>query len=241
MGHTFKGIFFDMGGTLVFPDPWRISDAFSRHLQRDIPPARCLEAVHAATVELDRRLTTPSKKPEDWWIDYFEAVAEHCDPERLTTRDDRLRAFEELRADHRKRNLWSYFVPGVRELLNWLESQGVLTGIISNSDGRVKAQLRAEGLLDRFRVVLDSHEVGIEKPDTRIFRMALDVARIDAHESLYIGDFTNIDGRGATRAGLAALIIDPLGKRADWGYPTVPSLDAVRDWLEAAGGRPGVR
>lgn len=234
MGNTFKGLFFDMGGTLVFPDPERISAAFSKHLQRDLPPARCLEAVHAATVELDRRLTTPSEKPQDWWIDYFEAIACHCDPERLSTCAERHRAFEELRADHLKRNLWSYFVPGIRELLDWLESQGVITGIISNSDGRVKAQLRAEGLLDRFRVVLDSHEVGIEKPDTRIFRMALDAVRLEAHDTLYIGDFTNIDGRGASRAGLAVLIIDPLGKRTGWGYPTVPFLGAVRDWLETA-------
>ncbi|OQA10191.1 MAG: Pyrimidine 5'-nucleotidase YjjG [bacterium ADurb.Bin374] len=235
MRHIFRGIFFDMGGTLVFPDPERISAAFSRHLKRDFPPSRCLEAVHAATIELDRRLTVPSEKPEDWWGDYFGVVADHCDPERLSSSAERLHAFEELRADHRKRNLWSWFVPGVRELLDWLESTGVVAGIISNSDGRVKAQLRAEGLLDRFRVVLDSHEVGIEKPDARIFRMALDAVRLEARDSLYIGDFTNIDGRGASRAGLSALIIDPLGKRSEWGYPTVRSLESVRNWLEAAG------
>jgi len=234
MRNGFRGIFFDMGGTLVFPDPVRISAAFAKYLNRKLTPALCLEAVHAATIDLDRRLATPSEKPKDWWLQYFGAVADHCDQKGTTAAEARLRAFEELREDHRTRNLWSYFVPGARDLLDWLESKGIVTGIISNSDGRVKAQLRTEGLLERFMVVLDSHVVGVEKPDAKIFEMALDAVGLAAGETLYIGDFIHIDGDGASRAGLSALIIDPLGKRADWGYPTVPSLEAVRGWIETA-------
>lgn len=228
-----KGVFFDMGGTLVFPDPVRIATVFNAHLHLNITPERCLEAIHAATLFLDKQLEKPSTKPDDWWSQYFTAIVENCASGPMPTEESRLEAFTILRTDHRKRNLWSYFVPEAEELLTWLESEGFLLGIISNSDGRVQAQLREASLLDRFAVVLDSHDVGVEKPDPRIFQMALDASGLSAGEVLYIGDFVHIDGIGASRAGMSVLILDPLAKRSDWGYPTVQSLGDVRAWLES--------
>ncbi|HNW36107.1 MAG TPA: HAD family hydrolase [Candidatus Ozemobacteraceae bacterium] len=234
MKSQIKGIFFDMGGTLVFPDPVRISAAFRSHLGVSVTKEQCLEAIHAATVSLDRQLEVPSQKPGDWWIQYFTAILAHCSSGKMPAEDSTAAAFESLRAEHKVHNLWSYFDPETEELLNWLDDEGFFLGIISNSDGRVKAQLREAALIDRFEFVLDSHEVGVEKPDAGIFKMALDASRLSPEEVLYIGDFVYIDGIGASRAGLLALIIDPLGQRAGWGFPTVKSLGEVRTWLESA-------
>jgi len=233
MKNQINGVFFDMGGTLVFPDPVRISAAFNSHLGMRVTKEQCFEAIHAATIVLDRQLENPSQKPEDWWIQYFNAILTHCSPGKMPSKDVRAAVFEALRAEHKTRNLWSSVAPETEELLNWLADEGFVLGIISNSDGRVKAQLREASLIDRFEFVLDSHEVGVEKPDARIFKMALDASGMNPGEALYIGDFVHIDGIGASRAGLSALIIDPLGQRAGWGFPTVRSLGEVRNWLES--------
>ena len=59
--------------------------------------------------------------------------------------------------------------------------------------------------------VLDSGEVGVEKPDRRIFDLALERAGIAAAEAAYIGDLYTIDVRGAGAAGLRPVLLDPGG------------------------------
>src|SRR5439155_821366 len=59
--------------------------------------------------------------------------------------------------------------------------------------------------------VVDSGEVGVEKPNPRIFELALARAGVAAAEAAYIGDFYSIDVKGATAAGLRAVLLDPGG------------------------------
>ena len=50
---------------------------------------------------------------------------------------------------------------------------GCAVGVISNSNGTVRALLGALGLARHLDFVIDSFEVGVEKPDPRIFALAL--------------------------------------------------------------------
>src|SRR2546429_6693189 len=61
-------------------------------------------------------------------------------------------------------------------------SRGLTAGVISNSNGTIRATLRTLGLLPSLDFVLDSAEVGVEKPDPRIFRLALE-RRSEEHTS----------------------------------------------------------
>jgi len=53
-------------------------------------------------------------------------------------------------------------------------ARGVSVAIISNSEGMLNALFASLGVLQHFDLVLDSGTIGLEKPDPRIFRMALD-------------------------------------------------------------------
>jgi len=53
---------------------------------------------------------------------------------------------------------------------------GLRVGVISNSNGTVRALLGALGLARHLDFVIDSFEVGVEKPDARIFALALEQA-----------------------------------------------------------------
>lgn len=59
------------------------------------------------------------------------------------------------------------------------------------------------------RVLIDSHLVGVAKPDPGIFRLALDELRVSPERTLYIGDTAIFDVLGAHAAGLDVAHIDP--------------------------------
>jgi putative hydrolase of the HAD superfamily len=62
--------------------------------------------------------------------------------------------------------------------------------------------------------VIDSTVVGIEKPDPRIFALALDALGVPADQVssvVHVGDSIFADVRGAQAAGIRPLHLDPYG------------------------------
>jgi putative hydrolase of the HAD superfamily len=79
-------------------------------------------------------------------------------------------------------------------------------GIITNGMTEVqKEKIRRVGIAPYFDTVLISQEVGIAKPDPRIFHMALERVRCEAHEAVMVGDSPDRDIAGARAVGLHAL------------------------------------
>jgi FMN phosphatase YigB (HAD superfamily) len=99
--------------------------------------------------------------------------------------------------------------PEALEALSRLRAAGVMTGVISNSNGSVRQALDAAGLLPQLAFVIDSTVVGIAKPDPRVFRLGLEAAGVDAREAVYVGDSYFVDVRGARAVGMGAVLFDP--------------------------------
>jgi putative hydrolase of the HAD superfamily len=83
--------------------------------------------------------------------------------------------------------------------------------------------------------VIDSRLAGVEKPEPRIFHLALDVLGISPDEALYVGDVYEVDVVGARRAGLRAALVDPAGVHAGRDVPSAPSVGLLVDRLETLG------
>ena len=64
-----------------------------------------------------------------------------------------------------------------------------------------------------FEKIIDSHVVGFEKPDPRLFHHALEISGADPESTVHIGDLYHVDVIGARSAGLYAILLDPFG---DW-------------------------
>jgi len=79
--------------------------------------------------------------------------------------------------------------------------------VISNADGRVRDLLERAGVAALLECILDSAEVGVEKPDPRIFEAAASRLGLPASECAYIGDIYEIDILGARGAGLYPILI----------------------------------
>jgi epoxide hydrolase-like predicted phosphatase len=61
-------------------------------------------------------------------------------------------------------------------------------GLISNAWDAMRPHLEREGLLDLFDTVVISAEVGVAKPDARIYHLALEQAQVRAEEAVFVDD-----------------------------------------------------
>ncbi len=92
--------------------------------------------------------------------------------------------------------------------LESLQSAGIKMGIVSNWDVSLHRTLERFGLAGYFDTVVASMEEGVEKPDPRIFEIALKRLGVDASEALHVGDNPMDDLRGARTAGMRAFVVD---------------------------------
>ena len=120
---------------------------------------------------------------------------------------ERRRAAGAIGAEHRRANLWSRSAEDAPETLQALRGRGYRLAVVSNADGRVRGLLEETGLSGYFEFVVDSAEVGVEKPNPRIFHAATGRLDLPPSACAYVGDIYEIDILGARGAGLEAILI----------------------------------
>ncbi len=221
-----KAIFFDAGNTLLLIN----YDLLSEILQEEgfsLSPQALVVAEARARVRLDPVLAAGQSTEG---VDILKAYAQFILGE-LGLPWDRAaeRAFERISTYNRSVGLWNVPNPQAPAVLETLQREGYGLGVVSNSDGSVERLLRQAGLADYFSFILDSGVVGVEKPDPRIFRLALERAGVRSEEAVHIGDLYSVDILGAQAAGIPGVLLDPVGAWAGIGCPKAKDLeDAVR-------------
>ena len=207
----------DLGGVIYLPDHDRMRSALAR-LGVD-PTHDDLDRAHFAGVAATDDFTSDHSV----WHAYNLAYArvhgvsdEHLDHARGVL----LEEFE-------KGDVWTREIPGARDALHTIAARGVAIAVVSNADGTVEAQLRADGICQvgpgdgvDVGIVLDSGVVGVAKPDPAIFRLALDALGVAAEHTLHVGDTPAADVAGARAAGVHPVLVDP--------YDHHPDADVVR-------------
>ncbi len=128
------------------------------------------------------------------------------------------------------------FVPvaGAAEALRDLQAAGLALAVVSNATGTIERELATHricsvdgGEAALVAVVVDSHVVGIDKPDPAIFHLALDALGVPADRSLYVGDTVHFDVDGARAAGMSCVHIDPVGHCEATDHPHLASITEV--------------
>ena len=225
----FDAILFDAGGVLVLPDPSVLGPLLAYY-------------GGDATIDTHRRAhyaamaaKSHAGSPEGFWGEYDAAY---------------VRAVGVAPADHdgavtalastRNAYLWRWAIPESVTALRDLHDAGVPLGVVSNASGQIEDVLRRSGVCQvgagpgtPVRVVIDSHVVGVSKPDPAIFDPALvHFAEFDRSRIAYVGDSITMDVGGARAAGLAPVLVDPHDDHPELDVPRIASLLELAALLE---------
>jgi putative hydrolase of the HAD superfamily len=93
--------------------------------------------------------------------------------------------------------------------LDQLRARGLRLGLITNNDSaHQRAKLATVALDELFDTVVISGEIGVAKPDPRIFLHACQEIGVAPADALHVGDNRVADAEGATGAGLRGVWLD---------------------------------
>ncbi|PYM39730.1 MAG: hypothetical protein DME12_18440 [Candidatus Rokuibacteriota bacterium] len=230
-----RAVFFDAGNTLVRMNYAAIAAELATHGVRATPD-EVQRAEWRARVRLDEEVF--ARAPGAVSTESRSSAARYVRLilEALGVIDEAvIDALTEWRRSYNApAGLFNVADPLAEPALRLARGRGLGVGVISNSNGTIRAILRTLGLLPYLDFVLDSAEVGVEKPDPRIFDLALAEARVAAREAAYVGDLYSVDVHGARAAGLDAVLLDPAGLWGERDCSKAPDvLAAVRLILDS--------
>ena len=226
---TVETVFLDAGGVLLFPNWARVSQALERH-GVGVSDAALSQADYRARRRLDVGdtigATTDASRA---WL-YFDLVLSEAGvPLSPATHA----ALQELNAYHREQNLWEWVAPGVVPALEALRALGLRLTVVSNANGTLCAHLDRLDLTRWFDCVLDSCDLGVEKPDPRMFEMALERSGARAETTIHVGDLYHVDVVGARAAGLRGVLLDEADLYPEADCPRIRGLAELVDGLKA--------
>lgn len=98
--------------------------------------------------------------------------------------------------------------PDTIPTLEKLRSLNISLAVLSNFDSRLYKVLRVLNLADFFESVTISTEVGVAKPDPKIFAIALAKHHCKPEDAWHVGDSKQEDYEAANAAGLRGILLD---------------------------------
>lgn len=226
-------VFFDLGLTLAESDvPLRYVDYFAQ-LGHPITGEESQRAYHLANKYFMRERTGALGKGSVQVLEDF--LGRVCLELQVPELAQGL--FQKVTGDKRPAR-WTAF-PFTLQVLGDLRARGLRLGLISNWDPSCRQVLADIGVAPLLDPVVISSEVGMEKPDRRIFEKALMLSGEDPAACLYVGDNYYDDGVGASQVGMDFCILNPPDKlgieelNLPWCLPDIRGVAGVVEAINA--------
>ncbi len=203
--------YFDVGGTLLDPTPTvgRVYAEAGAPFGLTASP----EAIEAAfrrqwsahIAALGRRALTLAKTEEenlDWWRKLVYRVLAD-----VQFSGDEEAVFLACWAAFERKSAWHVY-EDARMTLDAFQAKGLRLGVLSNWDQRLPALLERLDLRQYFEELVVSCFEGREKPDRRLYEIAIERVQLAPEEILYVGDREDLDLDPARALGIHAYVID---------------------------------
>lgn len=213
---TYRAVFFDAGETLVHPAP-SFPELFSRvvaHEGHEVSADDVRRASRAVGESFSRAAqanalwTTSAERSRAFWLSVYGRMLGAVG----LPGSDGLRAA--LYAAFTDRSNYALF-DDVRPVLERLAADGYVLGLVSNFEAWLDDLLVDLGVRDAFAVRVISGIEGVEKPDPRIYRLALDRSHVRAGDAAYVGDSPEFDVDPPAALGMFPVLIDRRGRHPD--------------------------
>ena len=230
MTTRFDAVLLDAGGVLVLPDPTVLAPLLAPYGADQAPEAYV--RAHYAGMRAQDAASDPDRAEE--WATYDRAYVAA-----LGVSDVEQGEAAHLLGRTRSPWLWRHPVASSVAAVGELGARGVPVGVVSNASGQIESTLRRFGICqvgsgDGHQVicVVDSHVVGVAKPDPAIFTGALAALGDPPRDRVaYVGDSVRNDVGGARRAGLVPLLIDPYADHAGGPHERIAGLSDLLAWV----------
>jgi putative hydrolase of the HAD superfamily len=120
--------------------------------------------------------------------------------------------------------------------LDRLRAAGIRTALVSDAGADDVECWERSPLRDRLDAIIFSYQVGVRKPDARIYKYALEAIGVRPEDALFVGDGGSDEHRGARAVGMQTVIVtrllgswwpERIAERrlhADWEFEDVPAL-----------------
>lgn len=218
-----KAIFFDAGGTLIHLDSIYIREAVRAELGVELSVDRFRHAQFLGMSRVAELVAAGAGSTEKLKREFYSTLL----PE-VGVSEDKLAVTVEcvLRLAHNEM-LWRTADGTTAAALAQLKARGLTLAVVSNSDGRIDSALQQAGIADYFAFSIDSFDVGVEKPDPRIFQLATERACVAPEEAAYVGDLYEVDVVGARNAELLPILYDPFELHLEADCLTIRSIDQL--------------
>lgn len=222
-------VFLDAGGVLLFPNWSRVSTALAGHGVNVSADALSKAEPRARKQLDDRRTIGTTTDASRGWL-FFDLILEEAG---IPRSEATAAALTELHVYHQANNLWEFVPAGVRPALAALREHGLQLVVVSNANGTLRKHLARIGLAADVDIVIDSCDEGVEKPDPRLFEIALTRAGARAATTIHVGDLYQVDVVGARAAGGRPVLLDETGLHPDVDCDRVSSLAELVDQVRA--------
>jgi putative hydrolase of the HAD superfamily len=117
---------------------------------------------------------------------------------------------------------------GILAALDRLRAAGIRTALVSDAGADDVESWPRSPLGERLHATVFSYQIGIRKPDPRIYERALEIVGARADEALFVGDGGSDEHRGARAVGLGTVLVTRLVAR--WWPEQIPARRVHADW-----------
>ena len=205
----YAAVFFDAGETLVHPHP-TFADLFAQTLRTqgyDVSAEIVRERGHVmferfrSAADANELWTTSLERSRRFWHDVYAVFVRELG---IADADGLLDVLYATFTD-----LANYRVfEDVPPVLDRLRDAGFVLGVVSNFEEWLERLLEQLGVRSYFSVTVVSGIEGIEKPDPRIFALAMERVGVRPELSVYVGDNPEFDVQPALEAGMFPVLLD---------------------------------
>lgn len=222
----YDAVALDVGGTLLgFHEyaPFRefLAEAGLPHSEEEVSRLhRRLLDVIVARRDSAQGLGARGEELYDWWRGIF--------AETWPQRPDLAQKMLDWLFAGRFDRLFDDSLPALEEL----QELGLQLGVLSNFGLDLRDLLQGFGLMSFFDFVVVSAEVGLAKPDPRIFDLVVEKAGVLRERLLYVGDHLGDDIEGARGAGLDAVLIDRGDRHQGALCPRIRNLTHLAQYVQ---------
>lgn len=226
-------VFFDAGETLIHPHP-SFPELFAVVCARHgvgVEPAQVAEvqerlAPHLIDLAHDTGVTAPSLDPDDsrtFWTFLYRRFLEELGIEQRELADELYTTF----SDSTSYKVFDDVLP----TLERLQHDAYRIGLISNFEGWLQKILVEQELGETFEVSVISGLEGVEKPDPRIYRLAIERAGVEPALAAHVGDSVAMDVVPAREVGMSPVLLDRVDRYGEVDCPSVTSLEDLPDLI----------